>query len=202
MKKTKIVITGGPSGGKTTLIEALKRELRRTVSVVPEAASIIYRGGFPRTKSVNGRIAAQRSIYFLQRELEDFAASEYEQPVIVCDRGSLDGLAYWPFDLTHFCNNLKTNIDIELSRYDWIIHLDTAQEEAFDTSNPIRTENYSEAFELNQKVKAAWSAHPHRLILAHENDFISKIEKATALINLIADGNSFSAIQEKTKALF
>lgn len=202
MKKTKIVITGGPSGGKTTLIEALKRELRKTVSVVPEAASIIYRGGFPRTKTINGRVTSQRAIYFLQRELEDFAAGEFDQPVIVCDRGSLDGLAYWPFDLNHFCNNLKTNIDFELSRYDWIIHLDTAQEEAFDTSNPIRTENYIEAFELNQKVKAAWKDHPHRLILAHENDFISKIEKATVLINLIAEGNSLAAIHEKIKVQF
>lgn len=199
MKKTKIVITGGPSGGKTTLIEALKRELRKTVSVVPEAASIIYRGGFPRTKSNVGRICAQRAIFFLQRELEDYAEAEFEQPVVVCDRGSLDGLAYWPYDQSHFYENLKTNIDFELSRYDWVIHLDTAQEEAFDTSNPIRTENYIEAFDLNEKVKTAWERHPRRLILAHESDFISKIEKATSLIMMILHGESREVISQKLK---
>lgn len=48
MQKVKIVVTGGPSGGKTTLIEALQKDLKGKVAVVPEAASILYRGGFPR----------------------------------------------------------------------------------------------------------------------------------------------------------
>lgn len=47
-----IVITGGPSGGKTTLIEAIKKELIKEVTTIPEAASLLYRGGLPRAQMI------------------------------------------------------------------------------------------------------------------------------------------------------
>jgi tRNA uridine 5-carbamoylmethylation protein Kti12 len=93
---TKIVITGGPSGGKTTLIETLKKDLGNKITVVPEAASILYRGGFPRTTSDLNHFHGQRAICFIQRELEDLARAESRAEIIICDRGSLDSIAYWP----------------------------------------------------------------------------------------------------------
>ena len=47
----KLVLTGGPSGGKTTLAQALMREMADQLIVVPEAASILYGGGWPRRKN-------------------------------------------------------------------------------------------------------------------------------------------------------
>ncbi len=86
-----IVITGGPSGGKTTLIEAIKKELGKEVKTVPEAASLLYRGGLPRAQNDSSMIHIQRAIYFLQRELEGLAQKQIPSGTIVCDRGSLDG---------------------------------------------------------------------------------------------------------------
>jgi nicotinamide riboside kinase len=149
MKKIKIAITGGPSGGKTTLIEALHKELKTKVTVVPEAASILYRGGFPRRPSVSGRMHAQRAIYGTQKELEDLIESESAANVIVCDRGSLDSVAYWPGEAQEFYTSLGTTKALELARYTWVLHLDTADYASFDTENPIRTETHKEAMELN-----------------------------------------------------
>ena len=92
----KLVLTGGPSGGKTTLAQAIQREFASSVCVIPEAASIVYGGGWPRRKSVEGVQHQQRSIYFVQRELESLLAFENSDKLLICDRGSIDGIAYWP----------------------------------------------------------------------------------------------------------
>lgn len=72
----KIVLTGGPSGGKTTLANAIQKEFASHVMVVPEAASIVFGGGWPRRKTVNGVQQQQKAIFYLQRELEVLLVGE------------------------------------------------------------------------------------------------------------------------------
>lgn len=190
----KIVVTGGPSGGKTTLIEALQKEFKGQLAVVPEAASILYRGGFPRKSTIKSREHAQRAICFTQRELEDLVADETQAHFIICDRGSLDSVAYWPSEPSHFYSSLKTDKQSELARYAWVIHLDTAAQDYFDSSNPIRTENHMQALELNTRIKEAWSGHPQRVIITHENDFIRKMLRAKSTVELIMQGRPHSEV--------
>ncbi|QDK38261.1 ATP-binding protein [Bdellovibrio sp. NC01] len=183
--QVKVAITGGPSGGKTTLIETLKKELGAKCAVVPEAASILYRGGFPRFKEAQGIVHAQRAIFFTQHELEDMICKMSGKNLIVCDRGTMDSLAYWP-DADHdFFSQVDSTRDKEFSRYDWVIHLDTAGNDFYDTSNPIRTENFEEAWALNTKIKEAWEGHPRRLVITHSADFLSKITTSLAVIRAI-----------------
>lgn len=194
MLKTKIVITGGPSGGKTTLIETLQKDMTGTLSVVPEAASLLYRGGFPRKSSAIGRKHAQRAICLVQRELEEFVSAESKSGVIVCDRGSLDSIAYWPGDEEAFFESLASNRQDELARYHWVLHLDTADHDFFDTSNPVRTESHKEAVELNKLIKIAWEGHPQRIVISHSNEFLDKIAKAKKVIQLILQGKGYEQI--------
>lgn len=189
MKTVKIAITGGPSGGKTTLIEALKKEFAGRLKVVPEAASILYKGGFPRVKSYDGLIHAQRAIYAVQREIEDLRCKLYPEALIVCDRGSLDALAYWPDTPEHFYRTMNTTAEAEVARYDWVIHLDTATEPDYDSSNEIRTETFHEALALNEKIKQSWAVHPNRVIITSEQDFFSKMSKATKVIEQIFEAS-------------
>lgn len=90
-----VVLTGGPAG-KTVVLEVARRELCRHVVVLPEAASILWRGGFPRHATRPGKTAAQRAIVRLQLETQRMAIEKDHAARIVCDRGTLDGLAYWP----------------------------------------------------------------------------------------------------------
>lgn len=196
MKQTKIVVTGGPSGGKTTLIEGLKKELGAQAAVVPEAASILYRGGFPRLKSKEAPLHTQKSIFYVQRELEALIMAENEKsPLIVCDRGSLDGIAYWSRPEAHFFKTLGTTRAKEIKRYDWVIHLDTAAPDFYDTTNPIRTESYREAAALNERVKEAWRHHPRRFIITQNEDFFSKMTLSLAVIRAIMEGWSEKQIR-------
>lgn len=192
----KVAITGGPSGGKTTLIEALKKELAPKVKIVPEAASILYRGGFPRVKNYDGFFHAQKAIYYTQREVEALRCKTHPDALIVCDRGSLDALAYWPDTEEHFFEVMNTSRAQEYSRYDWVIHLDTATEPDYDSSNEVRTEGFHEALSLNEKIKKGWEGHPQRIIITADNDFFAKMKKATLVIEAIMNESEFTDIQK------
>jgi nicotinamide riboside kinase len=193
--KVKVVVTGGPSGGKTTLVDALQKEFGNKIGIAAEAASILYRGGFPRKPTPAGRKHAQKAIYGVQKELEQLADDESVGSVIVCDRGSLDSIAYWPESEENFFLAINSTKNLELSRYDWVIHLDTASMEAFDSTNPIRTESHMEALELNLKIKKAWEGHPQRLIIGHQNDFLEKIAKARKVVQMIIEKQNFQSIK-------
>lgn len=197
MQRTKIVITGGPSGGKTTLIEALKKEFLKKIIVVPEAASVLYKGGFPRIKTTSGHYHSQIAIYYTQKSLENMLAEDSTSELIVCDRGSLDAIAYWPNIDKDFFTTVNTSRAEELQRYDWVLHLDTASEQNYDNHNVIRTENHKEAVLLNEKIKLAWQDHPRRLIIGSESDFLSKMKNAIELITQILEGKSFDQIELK-----
>ena len=54
-----VVVTGGPGAGKTAVLEVARRELCRHVHLLPEAASILWRGLFRRHTTLPGRKAAQ-----------------------------------------------------------------------------------------------------------------------------------------------
>ncbi|MFN9069095.1 MAG: ATP-binding protein, partial [Bdellovibrionales bacterium] len=190
-----IVITGGPSGGKTTLIEAIKRELAPEVITVPEAASLLYRGGFPRGRDTHSQVRTQKAIYYVQEQLEGLAQDQSRSSTLVCDRGSLDGLAYWPENHTDYFEELETNLNQEISRYDWVLHLDTAHSQSYDLSNPVRTENYEEAWKLNERIKWAWSQHPQVLIVSANSDFFSKMALCLHLIRGIIDGRDYESIK-------
>lgn len=201
-KNIKVAITGGPSGGKTTLIEALKKEYAGgKIKVVPEAASILYKGGFPRVPSFEGVYHAQRAIYSVQREVEDLRCKLYPEALIVCDRGTLDALAYWPDGAEPFFNMVGSTIEKEVSRYDWVIHLDTATEPDYDATNEIRTESFQEALALNEKIKKSWAVHPQRIVINSQQDFLSKMRRATLVIAAILEKRDFESVRKIAEAV-
>ena len=179
----KIVITGGPGSGKTAILEIAKRNFCEHVAILPEAASILFGGGFWRSDSIEARKAAQRTIYVIQGELEHLAEVEGNYGIVLCDRGTLDGLAYWPNSTESFFDELKTTRDQELSRYAAIIHLRTpALEQGYNHQNPVRTESAMQARELDRKIMDAWQGHPNCIVIESTDDFLAKVEKAVGFI--------------------
>ncbi|NBY19114.1 hypothetical protein EBQ74_02445 [bacterium] len=71
-KLRKIVITGGPGAGKSAILNLAKMEFCPHVALLPEAATILFSGGFWRDDSSHGRIVAQRAIFYVQKEMERF----------------------------------------------------------------------------------------------------------------------------------
>lgn len=189
----KIVLTGGPSAGKTSVLDFITRAESERVIAVPEAATILYGGGFPRSKNPDIRRCQQRAIYYVQRELENIAGIEADGRAILCDRGSLDGIAYSPATPDEFLRSLSTTMEIELKRYDWVLHLDTADVDSYQLSQ-MRIEDTSEALNLNRKIKDAWKLHPQRIVVGSSEDFLAKVQKTHDLVGMILDGNDFASV--------
>jgi predicted ATPase len=120
-RQRSIVLTGGPGAGKTAVLELIRQSFCVHVRVLPESAGIVFGGGFPRGDRLELRQAAQRAIFYVQRELESTAESE-NPAVVLCDRGTLDGAAYWPGP-GDLWSAVGTTLEEQLGRYDAVIHL-------------------------------------------------------------------------------
>jgi predicted ATPase len=178
-----VVLTGGPGAGKTAVLEIVKRNFCEHVHVLPEAASIVFGGGFPRETTLVGRAAAQRAIRYVQRELERSAVEQRKGAVILCDRGTLDGLAYWPLDERSWFAETGTTREAELSRYTSVIHLRTPPiDGGYDRKNPLRIESAVEARAIDVRIEHAWAGHPHRTFVDNTTDFMKKVGRAVSLI--------------------
>lgn len=176
----RLVLTGGPGAGKTAILEIIRRALCHHVEVLPEAAGILFRGGFPRSPAPALRRAAQRAIFHVQHELEATATTACA--LVVCDRGSIDGVAYWPGP-DDLWAGLGTTLAAELSRYDTVIHLRTPPlAEGYNHENPLRLETAAEAAAIDAKIAQAWAQHPRRFEIAPTPDFLDKARRALAIV--------------------
>lgn len=174
-----VVVTGGPGAGKTAVLEMARRSLCSHVAVLPEAAGIVFGGGFPRLESLTARRAAQHAIFCVQRQLERLHLEQGNAAVILCDRGTLDGLAYWPTGGEDFNTEMAVTIEAELARYEAVIHLRTPpRERGYDHSNPLRTEGAEAAVEIDARIGEAWRRHPNRTIIDATVDFPTKARRA------------------------
>jgi predicted ATPase len=178
-----VVLTGGPGAGKTAVLEVVRRQFCEHVVVLPEAASILFGGGFPRSNSRPARRAAQRAIFHVQRELERLTLGGSHAAVILCDRGTLDGLAYWPGAPDTFFHDLSTTAEEELACYSAVIHLQTPSlENGYDHSNPLRIETARQAHAIDLRIAHAWKAHSSYTVIPSESDFFTKASLALAAI--------------------
>jgi predicted ATPase len=176
----KVVITGGPGAGKTAVLELIRQATCAHVKVVPESAGIVFGGGFPRGGAPEVRHAAQRAIYYVQRELEIVAAAD-NYAVLLCDRGTVDGGAYWtsPGELWPA---VGTTLAAELARYDAVIHLRTPGADRYHDGNPLRIETAEEAAAIDARIAWVWAAHPRRFEVPASPDFLVKAARAIELV--------------------
>src|ERR1044071_6103281 len=140
-----VVITGGPGAGKTALLEVVQRDLCHHVAVLPEAASILWRGQFPRHSTIAGRKAAQRAIVRVQLEMQRMTIEEGRAALIVCDRGTLDGLGYWPGSEREYFDDIASTRQDELARYATVIHMRTPSLDHGHLPSQFRIESAAEA---------------------------------------------------------
>lgn len=123
--------------------------------------------------------AAQRAIFHVQRELE-VIGDTHNAALVLCDRGTVDGLAYWPGPPEEYWSSLETRQEDELARYDAVIHLRTpAAGRGYDHTNPLRTENARLAALIDERLLAAWADHPHRIVVGSESTFLHKATHAS-----------------------
>lgn len=180
--RRRIVLTGGPGAGKTAVLELIRQAFCSHVRVLPEAASVVFGGGFPREEDVACQRASQRAIYYVQRELES-AADGHNPAIVLCDRGTIDGAAYWLEGEEDLWSSVGTTEAREVGRYHAVIHLRTpGADRGYNHQNPLRTESAAVAADLDARILAAWARHPRRFVVEPALSFLDKAAEALALL--------------------
>lgn len=194
VKITKIVITGGPSAGKTTGLSWIQNEFTKlgyTVLFVPETATELISGGVT-PWGCGSNLDYQKCQMCLQLEKErlfEQAAKtmKAEKVLIVCDRGTMDNRAYMnELEFSQVLNEVGSD-EIQLrDSYDAVFHMVTAAKgaEKFYTTenNSARTETVEQAAALDDKLIAAWTGHPHLRVIDNSTNFEDKLKRLIAEI--------------------
>jgi predicted ATPase len=175
--RCRIVLTGGPGGGKTTAADLFRREIGERVVVVPESATMLFSGGFPRSTNPQAVAAIQQAIFQMQQKLEDVQSILYPDRILLCDRGTVDGAAYFPGTPKKFFSSLDTTLEEQLARYDGVIFFESAAVGGMtiEGGNPIRTETMQQAAELDARLRELWMHHPKFVLVQHDSSFFKKI---------------------------
>lgn len=173
----RIALSGGPGGGKTTAADLFRREIGPRAIVVPEAATMLFCGGFPRYSNPDAIRKTQQAIFHVQRHIEEVQAAAFPDRFLLCDRGTVDGGAYWPDGGDDFFRSLGSSLDQELARYGGVVFFETAAagDASIEGGNPARIESLAEARLLDKRLQALWSRHPNYVFVPHEPSFLRKV---------------------------
>ena len=100
----------------------------------------------------------------------------------MCDRGTVDGSAYW-FGLGDLFSSVGTTLDEQIKRYDAVIHLRTpALGTGYNHQNPLRIESAEEASAIDERIAKAWDKHPKRVFVETSADFLTKAARALEIL--------------------
>ena len=187
----KIVLTGGPAGGKTTLTSRLVKELSSIgyrVLIVPEAATeLISQFGIKPFGNCLSMFDFQYFVVSSQLHKEKLAweAAQLvpeDKVLIICDRGVMDDRAYvTQKEFTQVISRFDLTEKEILESYDAVIHLVSSSkgaEFAYNYDNAARYETLEQAREKEDATLLCWRNHKHRVLIGNSYNFENKIRKA------------------------
>ncbi len=191
----KIVITGGPCGGKSTGLNLVKANLEAigyTVLLLPELATELITNGIS-PESCGSSFEYQKLQVMLQLEKEKIYSQaanlmDKDKIVILCDRGVMDSKAYVTAEeFSRILSELNLNETVLRDNYDAVFHMLTTakgKEEAYTLSNnAARTETPEEARKLDDLTLSAWTGTPHLRIIDNTGNFEEKLERLIKEMN-------------------
>jgi predicted ATPase len=162
----RIVLTGGPGAGKTVISRRIVADHPDRFVLVPEAATQVYDALQTRWDKLDleGRRDVQRKIYRLQVDQEDRTLAAHPGKILLLDRGTIDGAAYWPEGPEDYWRDVGSTLETELKRYDAVIWMESAAALGLydgDASNARRFENAQGAIESGKLLLDLWGGHPN-----------------------------------------
>lgn len=190
----RIALTGGPCGGKTTILAGVRQWLEdfgHVVVVVREAATEFIHDGLAPWRKWKSEEEFEKNILHAILEKEELYARAAldifsDKPrILICDRGTLDARAY--LNEKQFLEVMareRFELSEFLNRYSLAVHLVTAADgaEAYYVNTPERKETLAEARALDERTKIAWLGTSHLAIIGNETDLSGKEKRAKAAI--------------------
>ena len=188
---TRIVLTGGPAAGKTTLISRILKEFKQDdgwkVITIPETATELISGFC--IKPFGNCVSMLDFQYFviedqLHKERLALKAAQMvpeENVLIIYDRALLDDKAYITDDeFREVLGSFGKTEEEVMAGYDAVLHLVSCAkgaEFAYNFGNEARYEPLEVAREKDDLTLRAWSHHPNLRVIDNSVDFEDKIAR-------------------------
>lgn len=198
----KIVLTGGPGSGKTSVLKRIKDEYTAKgmkVIIVPETATeIINMGIKPFGEDKVDIVEFQKLVlqYQLVKEniVDKYMMGAKQDCLIIYDRGMMDGQAFVSTDefrdVIHSACPNKDYYDL-LNSYDLIINLVSRPDFYTIENNPSRSESAGRAMELGDLTLGSWLGHERLRVVKPKDKIEEKEDEVIEIIDdLLAYGNS------------
>lgn len=205
MTPLRVVLTGGPAGGKTTALDLLARHYRKlghSVYTAPEIPTLLHNAGVNLIEKMTGgsdddRECNQehllRGALKLQTAMEEVLSALAEtdagnlRPIILLDRGIIDFKGYYKPEIWEWATgqmDCDVDDDYEYYRYDLVLHLTTTAigaEHHFNNDNPARQCTPELARQLDLQTRNAWQREV--LVVDNSTDFQGKLDRMLHHIN-------------------
>ena len=205
MEVYKIVLTGGPCSGKTSVIESLKEKLSEAgyyVITVQETASELIRANMLPKEDYNHTLKFQETVLRLQSLKEDNAESyanyaKIDKPVIILyDRAIMDNSAYFQNeeDFDTMINKYSLNGINLIDKYDLIINLislASLKKELYENDS-VRREDATLASMRDKKTSQAWMLSENMRIVKPKETLEEKIDFVYEMITDFVNKKSLS----------
>ena len=109
--------------------------------------------------------------------------------ILLCDRGTVDGAAYWPDGPDGFFEEMRTTQHAELARYDVVLFFETAAvgDAEVEGGNRYRIESRDEALDLDRRLRELWAPHPAFHLVPHSPSFLAKINTGLGILDQIVN---------------
>jgi hypothetical protein len=183
------VVTGGPGGGKSTLLErVLRSDALGLISIALEEAIYTMRGSGlnPRTAEFQHHLVRQ------QMEAEEAALKQAERTgkrLVLTHRGTLDPCAFWQsfgHSRESFFASTGTALADHYRRYAFVLHLESAAvrlpESYVRYPHAHRPEDVAQADRLDNLLGELWGRHPRYIKLAAMPNIEEKISNGLRII--------------------
>lgn len=178
----RVVLTGAPLAGKSTVLQVLASQFPHQLHVIPEVATIAFGHlgvAAPTTEEHARRY--NRHACSMQRTFEDMGrlhAHRTGRRLVILDRGLIDNVAYCP----NILELIGSSREREYSEYQAVLHLAVPDEATYyahkaQNSTRLESETHEVALDLEQRIREAWSDHPHYHFVSNEGGWRTKVER-------------------------
>lgn len=158
----RVVLTGGPRAGKSSVFRALQAELGGRHGFGHEIATRLLAEGHPPPTGPDEVRAFQKRVLEEQRRLEEALERSHPAHAHILDRGLPDGASYWPGGPEAFAEHFGLRWERELLRYRLVLHLEShlPEEAEVREGNETRFETGEEVRRLDLRIREIWQDHP------------------------------------------